>query len=52
MRQADSLDIAYALILGQEEVSKRNVMLRDMKSGDQTTIPLAEIAGFFQQLRI
>jgi hypothetical protein len=28
------------------------VMLRDMKSGDQKTIPLAEIAGFFQQLRI
>lgn len=52
MRQANSLDIAYALILGEEEVSKRNVMLRDMKSGEQKTIPLAEIAGFFQQLRI
>jgi histidyl-tRNA synthetase len=52
MRQADSLDIAYALILGEEEVSKRNVMLRDMRSGEQKTIPLAEIARFLKQLRI
>jgi histidyl-tRNA synthetase len=52
MRQADSLDIAYALILGEEEVSGQNVMLRDMRSGDQKSIPLAEIAAFFKQLRI
>ena len=52
MRQANSLDIPYALILGEEEVAKRNVMLRDMKSGEQKTIPLPEIAGFFKQLRI
>ena len=52
MRQADSLGIPYALILGEEEVSKRNVMLRDMKSGEQKTIPLTEIAGFLKQLRI
>jgi histidyl-tRNA synthetase len=52
MRQADSLDIACALILGEEEVRKRNVMLRDMRSGEQKTIPLAEIAAFLKQLRI
>lgn len=44
MRQANSLGIAHALILGEQEVSKRNVMLRDMTSGEQKTVPLAEIA--------
>jgi len=52
MRQANSLDIAYALILGEQELSKRNVMLRDMKSGEQKTIPLAEIARFLKQLKM
>ena len=52
MRQANSLGIAYALILGKQEISKRNVMLRDMRSGEQKTIPLAEIAGILKQLKI
>jgi histidyl-tRNA synthetase len=52
MRQANSLDIAYALILGKQEISKRNVMLRDMRSGEQKTIPLAEIASFLKQLKM
>jgi histidyl-tRNA synthetase len=52
MRQANSLGIAYALILGEQEISKRNVMLRDMRSGEQKTIPLAEIARILKQLKI
>jgi histidyl-tRNA synthetase len=52
MRQADSLGIACALILGKQEVSQHNVMFRDMRSGEQKTISLAEIAGFLKQLRI
>jgi histidyl-tRNA synthetase len=52
MRQANSLGIAYALILGKQEISKRNVMLRDMRSGEQKTIPLTEIAGILKQLKI
>jgi histidyl-tRNA synthetase len=52
MRLANSLGIAYALILGEQEISKRNVMLRDMRSGEQKTIPLAEIAGILKQLKI
>jgi histidyl-tRNA synthetase len=52
MRQANSLGIAYALILGEQEISKRNVMLRDMRSGEQKIIPLAEIARMFKQLKI
>jgi len=52
MRQADSLDIAYALIIGEQEIRKQNAMLRDMKSGEQKTIPLVEIAGFLRQLKV
>ena len=44
MRQANSSGSAYALILGEQEISDRNVILRDMKSGEQKTIPLAAIA--------
>ena len=44
MRQANSLGSAYALILGEQEISDRNVILRDMKSGEQKIIPSAEIA--------
>ena len=52
LRQADSLGIAYALILGEQEISRHNVMLRDMRSGEQKTIPLAEIAGFLKQFKM
>jgi histidyl-tRNA synthetase len=52
MRQANSLGIAYALILGEQEISQRNVMLRDMKSGEQKIIPLAEIAIFLKKLKM
>ena len=44
MRQANSLGSVYALILGEQEISDRNVILRDMKSGEQKIIPSAEIA--------
>jgi histidyl-tRNA synthetase len=52
LRQANSLGIAYALILGEQEISQRNVMLRDMRNGEQKTIPLAKIARFFKQLKV
>lgn len=52
MRQANSLGIPYAIILGEREISEHSVVLRDMKSGEQKTVSLAEIAGFFKRLRI
>ena len=52
LRQADSLGIAYTLILGKQEISQRNVMLRDMISGEQKSISSAEIARFLKQPRI
>jgi len=49
MRQANSSGSAYALILGEQEISNQNVILRDMKSGEQKTIPLAEITRMLKQ---
>ena len=49
MRQANSLGSAYALILGEQEISNQNVILRDMRSGEQKPIPLAEIARMLKQ---
>ena len=48
MRQANALDSTYAVILGQAEIENRNVILRDMRNGEQQTIPVAELASFFQ----
>lgn len=45
MRQANSSGSTYALILGEQEVRNRNVVLRDMRSGEQQTLPLAEITS-------
>jgi len=44
MRQANSLGSTNVLILGEQESRNRNVILRDMRNGEQQTIPLAEIA--------
>jgi histidyl-tRNA synthetase len=52
MRQANSLGIAYALILGEQELRQRNVTLRDMRSGQQNSIRLTEIVGFLKQLKM
>jgi histidyl-tRNA synthetase len=49
MRQANSLGSTYAVILGKEEVSNRNAILRDMGSGDQQTVPLTELTRVLKQ---
>jgi histidyl-tRNA synthetase len=49
MRQANSLGSTYAIILGEQEISNQNIILRDMKSGEQKTIPITEITGILKQ---
>jgi len=44
LRQANSLGAKYAIIIGKTEVESQSVILRDMKGGEQKTIPLIEIA--------
>ena len=49
MRQANALNIPYALILGDDEIAKGEVVVRDMAASIQESRPLAdflsEIAG-------
>ena len=44
LRMADKEGCEYALILGQREVFEEVVLLRDMKNGNQETVPLKKIA--------
>jgi histidyl-tRNA synthetase len=43
LRVADKEGINTALILGQKEVFEENIILRDMKSGAQETVPLSKV---------
>jgi histidyl-tRNA synthetase len=42
MRQANALEIPYALILGDDEIEKGEVVVRDMESSVQESKPLTE----------
>lgn len=45
LRLADKEKVDYALILGQREVFEEVILLRDMKSGTQETVPLKKIVA-------
>ena len=42
MRQANALEIPFALILGDDEIEKGEVVVRDMESSAQESVPMAE----------
>ena len=42
MRQANALQIPYALILGEDEINRGEIVVRDMIASTQETIPLAQ----------
>lgn len=50
MRQANSRDIRYVVILGEEEATTGTVILRDMTTAQQKTLPLARLIEELQQL--
>lgn len=45
LRQANSLGVRYAVIIGEEEVKAGTVMLRDMTSAEQKSVAAGELAG-------
>ena len=45
MRAANRANARAALILGEDEVAQGVVGLKDMESGEQQSVPLAEVAG-------
>lgn len=45
LKIADKLGIKIALILGQREALENNVIIRDMKSGAQETVPIEKVVN-------
>ncbi|MBN1862141.1 MAG: histidine--tRNA ligase [Dehalococcoidales bacterium] len=45
LRQANSLGAGYAVIIGDEEIAAGTVVLRDMTTSAQETVPLNELEG-------
>lgn len=43
MRRANDLGVSYVLILGENELNKNTVMLKDMDSGDQREIKIEDV---------
>ena len=44
MRFANSLGVPYALILGEDEISRGAVVLRDMANGEQREVPVQGVS--------
>ena len=48
LRQANNLGVRYAVIIGEEEVKSRTVMLRNMTTAEQKSVPVSELQGQLQ----
>jgi len=48
LKYAASIRALFAIILGQKELEKGVVTVRDLDSGDQTEVPLGDIIGYFK----
>lgn len=51
LKQVDKLGIPYAVIVGSRELEKGIALVRDMKSGEQHEVPLAELPSFIDTLK-
>jgi histidyl-tRNA synthetase len=51
MREADSRDVLYTLILGENELANDAVAVRSMEEGEQTTIPRSQLVDWLQGRR-
>lgn len=45
LRNADKLQVPFALIFGQKEAYEESVIIRDMKTGAQETVPLMKLVA-------
>jgi len=48
MREADSRNVKYTLILGENELEENTVAVRSMAEGEQLTVPRAELVGWLR----
>jgi len=49
LRQANNLSLRYAVIIGEEEVRAGTVILRDMASSEQKSVPAGELQGLLKE---
>jgi histidyl-tRNA synthetase len=49
MREVDRLGAAYAIIIGESELAKEAVMVREMAGGDQSLVPMAGLATWIEE---
>jgi len=50
LRQANNLGVSYAVIIGEEEVKGGTVILRDMTSAEQKSVPITELRAELAQI--
>ena len=48
LKSANRANVAYALILGEDEVKAGQVTVRDMNDSSQTTVNLAAVSGWLK----
>lgn len=51
MRQASKLQARYGLILGESELASGTIVVKNMESGEQVTMPVAELASWAESVR-
>jgi histidyl-tRNA synthetase len=49
LEMADKLDVDFTLILGQKEVLDDTIIIRDMESGSQETVPVDKVVSELQK---
>jgi histidyl-tRNA synthetase len=49
LRQANTMGVRYAAIIGEEECEAGTVQLREMSTSQQKAVPLAQIAGILKK---
>jgi len=45
LREADSKGVRYALVLGPDELSRGEVVVKDLRSGEQRSVPRGEVVA-------
>ena len=49
MKTADKLNAALVLILGEDELARETIVLRNMKKGEQREVPWRELVTVIQE---
>ncbi len=48
-KYADSINVPFVCVLGESEISEAKVTIKNLRSGEQATVPLAEVHNVIRQ---